>query len=434
MSTENTALETAKAPVADGLPENVRAEMPVVQKDYGAGEFWKDEAPAETKPAEKPAEKQDGPKDEEKPAAKPFGTDLASKWGNKPKVKAPAADVPPGAKKEEPAKTEPAAQEGPDIEKMELDRNSSEKARSNFKVLKDITRQERAEKLNAQRELSELRTKLDSQVKTPVNSEETESLKKQVKELSDRLLLVDTKNSPVFQSQYVKPKNEALVAASELLKANGKEGDLAALIGKPRGELGKAIQELVKDMPPLDAHEATAEIHKAWKLNQAEQAALQNAGQINGAIKEQNANEHFTAFDKTWDKITNGLGELPGIEEIPKDADAEARSVIESYNADLKALRDNARRTATGPATYETISEAAAQAEMFKFQQKHVIPILGRQIATMQETMRGLEAEVKSYRSRNPNREISATPQAEHTTSSRNPTFEEAAATAWGGR
>ncbi len=407
MSTEtNTALEN-KAHVADVLPESARNGLSTPKADYGAGEFWNDE-PKTDKKAEVKTEVE--PKKEAAVETPDPITSLAGKWGAK--VKAPAADVASLVKPGKVEKTETKAEvvpDGPDLDKLELGAHSSPRATENFKILKGIARQEREAKTALQREIAELRSKPSAVVPTAVDTTELDRIRAENKAMSDKLLLIDTKNHPAFQNQYVKPRIDAVQAANELLKANGKEFDVSTLIDRPRGEIGKALQEVLKDLPSLDQTEISDNVRKAWQLSQAEKTALSNAGQVNGQIKEADSKTHIHAFDSTWDKVSAGVAGLSGVEKIPDNVTPQQRQMIEAYNRDITSLRENARAKATGSTTYESIAQTAIQAAAFEVQQNHVMPMLAAQISDMQETIKGLKAEVEGYRSRNPNRDISPT-------------------------
>lgn len=428
MSTEITAaLEKVAPKLAGTVPESANIVSP--KSDYGAGEFWKDDT-APAKPAEKPAETK--PTETEKPEETVEVSPLAKRFGVK--TKGPVkAEVNP-EKKDVAPKVEAAPEKAPEDE-MDLDHRSSPIARQNFAKLKSISKENRARALKAEQERDSLNARIAELQKTPaaavVNNEEVEGLKKQLKELSDWKLIHDTKNHPVFQKQYVEPRKEALANAQELLKANGKDGDLASLLERPRGELGKAIAELVKDLPPLDQTEISQNVLQAYKLRQQEQQALAQANEVNGSLRQNTAQEHEKAFDSTWNKSAAKFQELLQPVEIPANFSAQQKADLEAYNESIKSLQSNAKKIATGASSYEAVSEAAIKAATYDLHVQHVIPRLAAEMQSMLEVIQAQKKEIDGYRSRNPNREISATPNAPSKAAAPS-TIEEAAAKAWG--
>src|SRR4029077_18319455 len=104
--------------------------------------------------------------------------------------------------------------------------------------------------------------------------EEIEGLKAREKAASDRLLVMDLENHPNFKAQYIEPKNAEVARANELLAAHGVKGDITTLLSKPRSELGKAVAEMVKDLPDFDRVEVAESVRKAYGLEQQSKLAL----------------------------------------------------------------------------------------------------------------------------------------------------------------
>lgn len=383
---EEPALEKSELPVAAVIPEASKSGLPEVKADYGAGEFWKEEGAPDKKPeAAIPEKKEVVTADDAPPTG--IAAKLAAKAKPAEAVKPVAAVIPEAAPED----------------KLALDPKSSPKARENFENLRTITKTVR-EQLNAkEKELAALRTKAP----LPADNAEQEKLRTEHKAMSDKLLLIDIQNHPVFQQQYVAPRREALAQATELLKAHGKEADLAALIEKPRGEIGKALSEILKDVPAFDQSEISSHVQKAYQLAQGEKQALAQARDVSGAIRQQDSTTHVQAFDKTWDKVAAGVTEMLTPAEIPANASASDREHIQSWNEAVQQLRSNAKHIATGAASYESIADASIRAAAYDLHVKHVLPRIGVEVAAMQEVITGLKKEVEGYRSRNPNREIS---------------------------
>lgn len=422
MSTEaNTALEKPNSGVAAIVPEGALEGLPEVQKDYGIDSFWKEEGAPE-KPADKPASTEpakDESKAEATDALRDSATSLGSRWGAK--VKAPEKDVKdlikPKAEEKQVVtdKTTDKPEDFPE-DKIQLDSRASKTTSEHFKALKEISKAERAAAAKANAELAALRAEYEATKKAPgvVDTTELERIKTEHKAAMDRLLVLDTKNHPAFKAQYVAPREEALAQAKELLDAHGKQADLRALLDKPRAEVGKAMEEILKDLPSMDRTEVADHFRKAYKLARDEETALKNARDVNGQITQQELSSHSQAFEKTWGRVAQTFAEHVKPIEVPKGVtlDSMQRAALESYNAamSLQAIQEDARKIATGTQSMESISEHAIKAAMYERHINHVLPRIGQEFNAMQEIIRGLKAEVEGYRSRNPNRDISSKP------------------------
>lgn len=444
MSTETApALEKNESKFAGSIPESGKQGLAPVKSDYGAGEVWKDEPAQQTETVKKDESK---PAEETKPAVTPEATGLASKWAAKVKVKAPAADIPqkPTDTVKTTEETKPTDTVDHPEDKLDLDQRSSPIARENFAKLKSISKENRRLAQEREQKIREYEAKFAELQKAPAPSAtsgfdaaEIERIKAENKRLSDIVLIKDTENSPVFQNQYVKPKREALAAAEELLKAHGKEANLAALIAMPRGELGKAVNEILKELPPFDQTEISSQIQRAYQLRQQEQNALKEASATDGAIREQNARRDAQAFDNVWKQHSPKLQEMIQVFDLPAGVKltAEQQAKVEEYNTAVKSLESQARKIATGAATHESIADASIKAAAYDLHVGHILPKMQAEIAAefnqMQEVISQLTKEVEGYRSRNPNKQIRATTTSTNTPG-KDPTIEEAAAAAWG--
>lgn len=393
--TEEPPVETLEpaAPSVNALPESVAAVVKKADFESIADQFH----PKETPPIEK--------KDEtivpetvveKKPVT--LAEKIAARAA-KPKVKAEGETIVPP--KEEPAVN-------PE-DKLELDAKSSTVARENFKVLKGITKGVRDQLITKDREVSDLRTKLEAATKAPttVDAAKLTRLEAEHKALSDRLLLIDTQNHPTYQAQFVAPKNQALQAAKELLPAE-KAGDLNKLMSLPRSELGKAVSELTKDLPDIDRADASQSILAAWKLEQAGSEALKNAGATYQNIRQKTETEQKQIFGQRWQSVAQE--ERIELLEVPADADAETRTDIEAYNADAAAVQTRAEQIALGKVGETDVADFAIKASAYDFHVKRVLPRIGREIGQMQVVINRLTKELEGYRSRNPRRDITHIP------------------------
>ncbi len=413
------ALNTT-SPVADVIPESSKSGLPDGSIASVVDKFW--DAPAEPAKPVVPATKDAVSADDAPPAVKtpPLTQSLGDKIAAK--VKPVAVPVTPVAE---------TAPEHPE-DKLELGAKSSPEARENFAKLKAIAKERAGLVAAKDKELAELRSK--ASIPAALDTAELERLRKEHKDAMDRLLVIDTRNHPAFQNQYIKPRQDAIAAATELLKAHGKDADLASLIEKPRGEIGKALSEILKDVPAFDQTEISSNIQKAYQLAQAEKQALTQADQVNGAIRKKDSTAHVSAFEATWSKVSAAAGEFLVEADVPADAPVERRQRLEAYNNDMRGLQSRAREIATGNSTYESIADSAIKAAAFEVQAKHVLPMLGEQISEMQQVIIAQKKEIDGYRSRNPNRAITATTGTPAATTGAPKTISELAEAAWGGR
>lgn len=387
-------------PVVAGLPESTVAALPKVSADFDVDKFF----PADKKPVTTPAVV-------EKPAVvtaddAPPQT-LAQKLAAKAKpVEKPAATPAPEAKAEVKS-AEPAAVENPE-DKMELDNKASSATRENFKTLKTVTKELRSTLSTKDREIAEYRAKLEAASKAPsaVEAAELAKLREESKALSDRLLLIDTKNHPKFKAQYEEPKNAALAAAKELL--GEKSAGVSKLLDLPRAELGKALSELTKELPDIDRREATDRIYDAWKLQQAGNEALAKAGETNSAIRTKTVEEQKALFGTRFEKVVPSLAEHLVKLDVPQNATPQQRQSIEEYNNGFAKIRENAEKIALGSIDEDSVVNAAAKASAYDFHIGHVMPRISQEISEMQEVIAGLQKELAMYHGKNPKRDISA--------------------------
>lgn len=313
-----------------------------------------------------------------------------------PKVEPKAGDQPP-----------PAAKNPEDD--LELSEKSSEVARENFKKLKGITKGVRDQLITKDREVTELRAKLETAAKAPaaVDTEKLTRLEAEHKALSDRLLLIDTQNHPTFQQQFVAPKNAALAAAKELIPAE-KNVDLAKLLALPRTELGRAVAEITKDLPDLDRADVSQSILKAWTMEQQGNEALKNASTTYQHIRQKTEAEQRQVFEQAWVKVAPA--EQIATLEIPADATPEERQSIETYNQESQGLRTRAEQIALGKIGEGDVASHAIKAASYDFHVKHVLPRIGREYGQLQLENQRLQKELDGYKSRNPNRDLAPLP------------------------
>lgn len=381
------------------LPESTVAALPKVSADFDVDKFFPKEEgkPAVVAPA-KPAVVS---ADDAPPSAPQT---LAAKLAAKAK---PAETKAPETKAEKPDTETPAAVEHPE-DKMELDAKASVATRENFKNLKGVTKTLRGSLQAQEAKVADLQAKLDAASKAPSAQETAElaKLREEAKALSDRLLLIDTKNHPKFKAQYEEPKAAAINAAKELLgdKASG----IPKLLDMPRAELGKALAEMTKDLPDLDRRDVTDSLYKAWQLEQAGKDALSKAGETYGAIRAKSAEEQKAQFSTRFEKIVPSLSEHLVKLDVPANATPQQRQSIEEYNNGVASIRSNAEKLALGTIDEDSIVSASAKAAAYDFHIAQVMPRMAQEFSEMQEVIAGLQKELALYHGKNPKRDIGA--------------------------
>ena len=356
------------------------------------------------------------------PAAPAAGVVAKPPEAPKPAAAEPAPEQPKGIAAKLAAKAKPpvAAPKDPEPapasaanpeDAVTLDKSYSQAAHDSFKQIKTITTGLR-DQLNSARETErQLRAQLDAaKSTTPApDVEELNRLREENKRISDRLMVVDLREHPKFQAEFVMPQQAALTEASALLAANGVNGvDLQTLMGKPRNELGKAVSDLAAKLPEYDRVEFSENIRRAYKLNQDASAALGKSREIYGGLRNQTEAQQQAAFERTWAKASTGVSEHIVELDMPDGVnDEHVRAAVDQYNAAIKGLRTVAQQRAFGPATAENISENAIKSAAYDFQIQHAMPRLMGEFQALLDLNRGLTAQLQAIKSRNPNSQIS---------------------------
>lgn len=295
-------------------------------------------------------------------------------------------------------------------DQITLDPKYTQAAHESFAQIKTITSGLR-DQLNAARETErQLKTQLDAAKSGAPAPEaaEIDRLRTEHKQMSDRLMLVDLREHPKFQAEFVAPQEAALNEASAILSAHGvTNADLKSLLLKPRGELGKAVAELAKSLPQFDQGEFSENIRKAWNLNQQASTALSKSREVYGAMRNQTETSQKQAFDRTWGRAAGQVSEHIVELETPDNASQDERTAIDQYNAAFKGLRTVAEQRAFGAATPEAISEHAIKSAAYDFHIQQAMPRMLKEFENLIGINRGLVAHLNAIKARNPNLQVS---------------------------
>lgn len=332
-----------------------------------------------------------------KPEPPPVGS-LAAKLAAAKKpapVDAPKADV-------------PLPVEDP-IAKAEAEfkaHNPKWKPADGWNTVKSALQAQKERTAQLEKDLEAAKARASAPVLAGLSVGEIEQLKQREKEASDRLMLVDLENHPAFRAQYVEPKQSEIARANELLSAHGIKTDVASLLQKPRSELGKAVSELVKDLPDFDRVEVADAVRKAHQLDQGAKQALGNSKELQKGLQAQTVQRQREAFARRWAPVSAALGEHIIELEIPAEATPAERASIEDYNNSLKSLRTKAEEIAFSPLGDEAIAEAAMKAAAYDFHIGKAMPRILSEYEIVVNMNRQLVEELRAIKGRNPNHAI----------------------------
>lgn len=389
------AAPPAPKPSAKPAVEQVKREVskPDVDSNYDASSFFpKDGAPAEA------------------PETAPVKTEAVESTTEEVEVPSVASNLlkgktPKATEKSAVAEVAPVAIEHPEA-KLELDAKSSAAAKDAFKTVKTIAADLRKSEAEKSAKIAELEARLKTAPAGMVPAEEANKYQAQIKELSDRLMVLDLQSHPSFKTQFTIPKNERLDAAKELLVMNQQsEIDPKSMLSLSRSEFGKAVSDAASKLTPYDSAEFSAAMREAYKLNQSEQQAAQKAGETLQAINQNNQSRGTQTFDKVWNETIGKASEFSVEFQIPDKATPEQVEKLQAHNESLKAISTKARQYALQPKSADEVASNAIKAAMFEHQQQHILPaILGDYENKVREN-NALKQQIAAIKGKNPNRE-----------------------------
>lgn len=386
------AAPPAPKPSAKPAVEQVKREVskPDVDSNYDASSFFpKDGAPAETAPPKETA-----------PDNSTEDVEVPSVASSLLKGKAPKTEAAPIVKE-----TAPAVVEHPEA-KLELDSKSSASAKDAFKTVKTIAADLRKSEAEKSAKIAELETRLKTAPAGMVPAEEANKYQAQIKELSDRLMVLDLQSHPSFKTQFTIPKQERLDAAKELLVMN-QQGEIEpkAMLSLSRAEFGKAVSEAASKLTPYDSAEFSAAMREAYKLNQSEQQAAQKAGETLQAINQNNQSRGTQTFEKVWSDTIGKAKEFSVEFEIPDKATPDQVEKFQAHNESLRAISSKARQYALQPKSADEVASNAIKAAMFEHQQQHIIPAIMGDYENKVRELNALKQQIAAIKGKNPNRE-----------------------------
>ena len=338
---------------------------------------------------------------------------------NNPSLSGLAAKLSSGKKPQEEVRTTAPVEAQPQIDAvaaLEAEmkaHNPKWKPAKGWDTIRSTMKQEADKRVLLERELQETKAKIASPVIGGMTLDEVEALKAREKASSDRLMIMDVESHPSFRQEFTNPKAVEIAKANELLAASGIKGDVASLLLKPRSELGKAVADLVKDMPEFDRVEVAESIRKAYTIDQQSKAAIANSKELSKGLQQKSVDRQRQAFANRWAPVSAAIGEHIVAIDVPANATAEEKASAEAYNTELGKLRSKAEEIAFSPSTDENIAENAIKAAAYEFHSKNMMPRIISEYEQVVNLNRKLVSEIEAMRSRNPNRNLRGVPQSE---------------------
>lgn len=398
MANESTVLDTpaADAPPPDSTP---KAGWGVSDHSADIDKYFAEDAAKEAPPKEEvvpPVKVED--------VVPPKRTSLADALVEK--------HAAPPAKKEEATPIDPLDE----IDAQMTKANPKWKPNEGWAKLKTIAKTESQKRAELETKLAETEGRLKAlPVAEGMTADEVKKLREEHKAYSDRVMLLDLQSHPTFRAQFVEPRDAEISRAKELLDAHGVKGDVAALLGKGRAELGKAVEELTKDLPSFDRTEIAEAVRKAYSLEQNSKIALANSKELMKGIQLKTHERQKAAFDRRFIPVSQQIAQnLVKLEAAP-DASPEERAEVDAYIQGGKNIRAQAEKYAFAVADDEQAAEIAMKAAAYDFHVGTVQPRLSKEVAQIVADNKRLAEELKALRSRNPNKSITPNSQRDDT-------------------
>jgi hypothetical protein len=285
----------------------------------------------------------------------------------------------------------------------ELTEPKDEKAKAGWNELKTIAKEARTKAEALEAELQRIK---ESNTVDPEAHAATESRIKELeeanKQYSERLKLLDLKNHPDFQRQYVLPQEKKVQAISELVP----EGtNIKAILDLPNREFASEISRLAEDMDDF----SKAELYSAsrdYRQTAAEAtAALSNVDGTMESLNEANKARSKAVFDAVGQEFVKQQKFKP--QEIPPDAPDEVKAQLEAYNQSYANVTTEAQNLAFGQTDEVGVAKMAHEAALFRFTMEHGLPRLGQvlseQLNARDARIQELEAKIEKISAAKPN-------------------------------
>lgn len=354
---------------------------------------------------EKPAPQKNPPKKNEKPAppkqeAKPAAT------APEPKAEPRRASI--FDTDEPPPVAQPAAVETSDAPEESIKENDWKAAHA---VRNDLRKRVSA----TEQELNATKADLAKYRQLAADPTEIQRLKDEHKQFSDRVAIFDFQNHPDFKKQFAEPKQKLLGDAQAILSDHGIEGvNLNMLAGLPRPEYAKAMTEIESKVGSFDAGELRILMRDVQKLSVAEKAAVEKRGEIMQGLQQQSQVKMRTAFEDV--QRGESIGVFAKKREIPSDASADDRQMLEQFNSGIDEVRSRAEKYAFGLSDERSAASVATKAANYDFFKEKAFPIMVAEHRRDQEMIAQLTTKLQALGAHKPGAKFDgAAPKADDT-------------------
>lgn len=255
---------------------------------------------------------------------------------------------------------------------------------------------ERQEKAKLASEYEATKKTLDEYRTKVPDTEEVARIRKEHKELADKIGILDYQSHPEYRQKFVGPKNKLIAEAKQILTDGGivDDIDVARLTEKPRAEFAKAVSEIAEKLNDFDANEFRTQMRDLQKLSQAEKEALSSHGEKLAQLNETGKAKQRAAFEDVIGKVSLPAFAKP--QDIGKDDPPEVAQLKTSYNDALKSYRKEAEQLAFGVSNESDAAKMAVEAANYRFFIKAAFPLMQADYEASAAEVKALRAKVES--------------------------------------
>lgn len=341
--------------------------------------------------SQKEASPEPAPKE---PVVKEAPKDAAPKEPEKKAPVNPFLQTEETEKKEEP-KTEV------DIDKF-ADPDEKSKSYPDWKSLKQVAKEARAERDALRAEVEKMRTQTVPDDARKATEARLAELEAQNKAYSERLKLVDIRSHPDFVNEFVTPRENLLKEVTDTLKEYGVEADVAQILGADRKTFATKLSELASDLPEFERTNLFANANKFRELGAKASAVVADSSKYVEEKNQKFAAETRATFDAVAATTLSGIKPIA----VPEGADDALKADIEVYNTALAGVRKTSEDLAFGRMDAKGVAQMAQEAAMFRFMRATGMPMmqktLARDLSSRDARIAELEGQLKELQAAGP--------------------------------
>jgi hypothetical protein len=235
--------------------------------------------------------------------------------------------------------------------------------------------------------------------------QEIDKLRREHKEFSDRIAVLDYQSHPDYKRQFVEPKQKLVAQANEILAYNNIEGvDLISLASKPRPEMLKAFGDIQSKLTPLEAGEVHLALREIQKLNEAEKGAINGHSNLSEALRRESELKQRRAFEAASQENSSWVAKPYSIPEGIDPGEAES---LRSFNKAIENIRPTAEKYAFAPGDEKLAGSLAVKAAQFDFYTQHAIPRMVKDYQAAKGLIEELTSRVKELEASRPGGDFS---------------------------